>query len=234
MTEYVVYCDESSHTHFKKRPYYAIGSIWLPRDQKEQVNRDLKQIKKDCGLLGEVKWQKVSHKYIGRYSKIVDYFFANPHLHFRVILVDHPRVRYDDFHDGDLELGFYKFYYQLLWQWFEEGYEYLILLDYKNNRGADRFVNLRDVLGNKAKSLGARIKDLTVIRSTESHILQVCDLFTGAVATSYNNDFREASAKRELEGYVADKLEWSSLRAATNKDFRKFNIFKIDLGRNAP
>jgi len=230
--KYIVYCDESSHTNISRRKYLTIGSLWLPRERKLDISRSLKVIRRENNLGGEIKWQKVSAQCLPAYKSIVDYFFSLEDMRFRVIAVDQTKVEYSKYHESDMELGFYKFYYQLLYQWMEPGNEYLFLLDFKSNRGANRFTTLKNALVNKMSD-ESTVSDLTIIDSEQSHILQLCDLLTGAVAAAFNRDLRPGSPKKDLEQHIAGRLGWSDLTCSTAKDFRKFNIFKIDLDINA-
>ena len=59
-------------------------------------------------------------------KSLVD-FFIQEDLHFRVIVVDQDKV------EGNRELGFYKFYYEMLIKWLTKDNQYLILLDFKQN-----------------------------------------------------------------------------------------------------
>jgi hypothetical protein len=133
MHSYVVFCDESSHTNQPKRRFLCIGSLWVPKDEKAEFTQQIKNIKKERGLRGEVKWSKVSSVCFDGYRELVDFFIAQDSMRFRVIVIDLEKVRFDEFHEGDTELGFYKFYYHMLYQWLEDGNEYLILLDFKSN-----------------------------------------------------------------------------------------------------
>lgn len=230
--EHVVYCDESRHDTGPEAGYMAIGSLWIPRDQKPLINNALKQLRREVGLLGEMKWSKVSNKKFESYCRIVDFFFDQQEMDFRVIVVDHSRVDYDNYHDGDRELGFYKFYYQALVKWINPNDKYLILLDFKQNRGADRYGELRRVIENTF--LGADIiSDLTVIDSSESSLAQLTDILTGAVAATWSG-FEGESPKKKLSDYIAKKLCVTSLRfRSPNPSRQKFNVFAIRLSPNA-
>lgn len=228
MESFVVYCDESSHTNLPDRKYLAIGSLWIPRATRDSISKTLKAIKRENEINGEVKWHKVSDKVWQHYAKLIDFFFEHDELRFRIIIVDQERVGYGAYHNSDPELGFYKFYYHMLHQWIEAGNEYLILLDFKNNKGANRFSELKSVLVNKFRGV-SHIRDLTVVDSHQSHLMQLCDLLTGAVAADFNSDIRPASAKRLLASYIASRLGWDNLAVSTSREMQKFNIFKINL-----
>jgi hypothetical protein len=226
--EYVVYCDESRHDAGPDCPFMAIGGLWVPRARKTQLTKAARKLFRGLGLGSEVKWNKVSWRYAEAYKQVVDFFFSDPDLRFRVIVVDQMKFDPERF-GGDRELGFYKFYYELLVHWLEHGNEYLILLDFKQNQSAGRYHGLRTVLARRLKG-NAQILDLTVIDSSETPLAQVCDLLTGAVAATWCNSPRPGSAKEELVKHIAGRRGVPTLKAASISHLpSKFNVFQIEL-----
>ena len=223
----VVYCDESCHDLSGHHAWMSIGALRLPRERKPGLTRAFRQLCEQHGLRGEVKWTKTSAKHLDDYKALVDFFFGETDLRFRTILVEQAKVRIGEFHGKDKELAFYKFYYEMLEKWLEERAEYLILLDYKQNQGADRYTTLRRYLERHLRGI-AWIADLTVIDSSESPLAQLCDLLTGAVAAAYNGT-RPDGPKSALVQHIADKAGFPTLRTSTGLTAQKFNIFKIDL-----
>lgn len=227
--EYVVYCDESRHEGPSNHPYMAIGSLWLPRENKAQLTEEFKMLCQSCGLGSEVKWSKTSSKYLSEYKQIIDFFFERETIRYRVIVIEHSRVDVNRYHEGDRELGFYKFYYQLLKQWLEPGHEYLILLDFKRNKGSGRYSTLKTYLERSVRGK-AWISDLTVIDSSQAPLAQLCDLLTGAVAAAWCQDLIPGSPKELLAQYLAGKRGVSTLRLRNaNPQPSKFNIFHPSL-----
>jgi uncharacterized protein DUF3800 len=227
--KYVVYCDESRHEGPQSHRYMAIGGLWLRSDRKLDLTKRFSSLCRSLGLNSEVKWSKASHKKLAEYKTLVDFFVHEDALRFRVIVVDQARVDAGRFHRGDRELGFYKFYYQMLVKWIEQGQEYLILLDFKQNQGANRYKDLRRVLERRFRAK-ATISDLTVINSSQSPLAQLCDLLTGSVAASCCSDRRTGSAKSELALYIARSVGFQSLAIACGDPGpSKFNIFRIRL-----
>src|ERR1039457_1334592 len=104
--EYVVYCDESRHDASPQNRYMSIGGLWLPRALKEPLTREFRALREGVGLKGEVKWSKVSAKKLEAYQKLVDFFFDQQELRFRVLVVEQSKVDTKRFHGGDRELGF--------------------------------------------------------------------------------------------------------------------------------
>lgn len=228
--EYVVYCDESRHDGSSKNPYMAIGSLWVPQDKKEAISKQFSRLCGDLNLHSEIKWNKTSLKSLGGYQRLVDFFFEQPDLNFRVIVVDQRKLNLV-YHGGDRELGFYKFYYELLIQWLLPGNQYLILLDFKQNKGADRYTTLRNVLDRKLMGK-AWVSDLTIVDSTQSPLIQLCDLLTGAVASVWCNDLKPEGAKSKLASYIGQRRtpNYPTLRVISGSPaVEKFNVFKIDL-----
>lgn len=225
---YVVYCDESRHEHATGDHYMAIGGLWVPRDDKQQLTTELRNVFRKNGLGGEVKWSKVSAAKLDAYKAVVDFFFERTELTFRTIVVEHSKIDATTYHGGDRELGFYKFYYEMLVKWLVSGNEYLVLLDFKMNKGAERYATLRTFLERKLRGQ-AWISDLTVIDSAQSPLAQLADLLTGAVAATWCGH-RAGSPKEKLAAYVAERDGRSSLRVANGgPGLCKLNIFRIDL-----
>lgn len=225
--QYVIYCDESCHDLTAYHTFMSIGGLLVPQSEKGGLSRGLRLLMRSCGLNSEVKWSKVSNKRLEDYKKLVNFFFEHRQLRFRAIVVEQAKVRLDKYHVKDRELAFYKFYYEMLEKWLDTGNEYLILLDYKNNRGADRYKTLQRYLENYLKGK-ASIRDLTVVNSKETPFAQLCDLLTGAVAAAHNIP-NIGSAKEQLTKYIASKAGWPTLKTSTPLSANKFNIFKMKL-----
>lgn len=224
---YIIYCDESCHDLTAHHKFMSIGGLKVLGSEKASLSRQLRELMLSLNLNSELKWSKVSNKRLEDYKKIVDFFFQHHELTFRAIVVDQLKVRFKEYHGRDRELAFYKFYYEMLEKLLHPGCEYLILLDYKNNRGADRYMDLKKCLQNY---LGeeARIRDLTIIDSKKTPLAQLCDVLTGAVAAAYNGLSAE-SPKESLANYIASRARLETLRTSMPLPGGKFNIFKIDL-----
>jgi len=225
--DYVVYCDESRHISNTRNTFMSIGGLWLPRAEKRDLTRRFRNLRHDLKIGSEIKWSKVSDKYLERYKQVVDFFFQETAFHFRVIVVEHEKVRVDEFHNGDHDLGFYKFYYQMLTKWIIAGNGYLVLLDFKANKDTTHRKELHKALIENAPP-NVHLSDVTVIDSRLSPLAQLCDVLTGAVAASYCNAI--SGSKAELAAYIADRCGWKTLRCqSTSPAICKFNIFCIDL-----
>ncbi|PIQ35358.1 MAG: hypothetical protein COW63_00620 [Bacteroidetes bacterium CG18_big_fil_WC_8_21_14_2_50_41_14] len=222
-----IYCDESGLEALTKKEahrFSAIGGIWLPADYRESFKNNINSIKQKHNVLGELKWKKVSPAYVGLYADVVNYFLQTPQLRFRTILLESNIINNFKFNNEDAELGFYKFYYQLLHHWIFDFNNYNIYLDHKVNRDKGRVNVLKKVLHNS--NLTSNIPIVQALPSHQSPGIQMADILTGMVASKFNGEIT-GSAKIHLIKTLENKL--GKPIAPTPKWEEKFNVFKINL-----
>lgn len=222
-----VYCDESGLEALTRKDahnFTAIGGIWMPAEFRDTFKTEVIAIKERHNVKGELKWQKVSPAYLDLYADIVNYFFDKSELRFRVIIIESKTVDNIRFNEKDAELGFYKFYYQLLHHWIFDFNTYNIFIDYKVNRNKGRVNVLKKVLD--ASNIISDVQQVQALHSHESLGIQLADILTGMVASKFNNEF-SSKAKGRLIEIAETRLEKSI--APTPKWVEKFNVFKINL-----
>jgi hypothetical protein len=149
--DFEIYCDESgleALTNKRAHLYTAIGGIWMPAEYRDIFKEHMNAIRLKHNVYGELKWNKVSPKFYELYEDIIDYFFQTEQLRFRTILVEADKVNNYVFNNKDIELGFYKFYYQLLHHWIFDFNNYNIFVDLKVNRDKTRLRVLKNSLDN--------------------------------------------------------------------------------------
>lgn len=226
--DFEVYCDESgieALNDSSQPKFFTIGGIWMPRPFRPIFKDKITSIKARHGVYGEVKWNKVSGKYLDLYQDLISYFFETPQLRFRAIVVDASLVDSNYFHNGDTELGFYKFYYQLLHHWIYDFNDYYIFLDQKVNRDKGRLKELQRLLD--LSNLLSGIPQVQALPSDESVGIQLADLFTGLVRSKFNKSL-SSEAKISLISTIENKFLGNTIQPTTKRE-EKFNIFKINL-----
>lgn len=226
---YEAYCDESRPELFVSAGTTTgralIGSLWMPADFRREFKSAISDLRKEYGTWGEMKWKKVSPASLPFYSAAVNYFFSRPELRFRVIVVDAAQLNLERFHDSNPELGFYKFYFQLLTHWIDQGNDYAVFCDDKVNRDRKRLPQLHKVLGNANR--GARITSVQAVDSHQVVAIQLCDLLMGATQWRANGSSGTSHAKATLVSEVEHHL--GHRLGPTLPSERKFNIFEIRL-----
>lgn len=226
-----IYCDESrpdllSSNNRGSNKYILIGGLKLRRDDRDDLKEKIRTLKDKYAVYGELKWTKVSFSKLNFYKELIDLFFSYGNdLRFRCIVIDSSVINLELYHDDDAELGFYKFYYQLLNHWLLEGNCYQIFTDNKTNRKKNRLGTLKSTL--IISNIFSKIYDIQAIPSKESVIMQLTDILLGAASAKFNNSLQVGSAKWEFLNFIEDRLQRQI--SPTNKDEMKFNVFKINL-----
>jgi len=233
--EIEIYCDESRPELFttKKKTldrYMLIGSIWIPKDRRNVLKNKIKKIRERHNVHGEIKWRSVAPSKLDFYKDILRLFFdEGDTMRFRCIVIDKQQIDLETYHKGDAELGFYKFYYQLLHHWIREGNKYSVFTDTKTTRVRHRLKELYQIL-NRA-NLFADIIAVQAIPSHESALIQIADLLVGAVGYCCHSH-NQSQAKNAIIEIMTDKIKRIPCES-TPLDEKKFNVFRIKLNEGA-
>lgn len=227
--KFEVYCDEARPDLFTSaKPigtYLMIGALWIPAELRGEIKAKVSALRDHHSVRGEIKWRKVSPSHQDFYEDLVDLFFGyGSDMRFRCIAVDRTRMNLQ-LHANDAELGFYKFYYQLLHHWILDFNEYDVFCDLKTSRSPTRLLELRKVLGNA--NLSAAIASVQPLPSREVVLIQICDLLLGAASSRLNNSELKSPAKRAVVERIEARL--GRMLGPTPKAEEKFNVFKIRL-----
>lgn len=224
-----VYCDESHPELFvSPRADVAravIGSLWMPADFRTPFKEHITTLREKHRVWGEFKWKKVSPSQEAFFIDLVDYFFDRAELQFRAIVIDSTKINLERFHSADAELGFYKFYYQLLHHWIIAPNAYTVFCDDKVNRDPRRVLELGKVLANANR--GATVAPLRTVSSSQSVGVQVCDVLLGATQWCANGVTGTSTSKAAVVARIQDRLGHAI--APTLPSERKFNVFNIQL-----
>jgi len=230
--KYEIYCDESHPDAFWSKAsncasFLLIGGLWLPAELRSKVKTQIKDLRTKHQFKQEIKWRKVHRDRLEFYLSLVELFMMHgDQLRFRCIAVEAQKVDMIKFHNDDRELGFYKFYYQMIRYWIDDLNEYSIFCDLKTNRVRGRLYTLKRVLNNA--NLTAQVTNVQALPSLQVDLLQMADLLLGMASARMNNSIKPESAKNDLTKYLEQKLGVPRL-TPTSRSCHKFNIFRIEL-----
>ena len=227
--EYNIYCDESCHLEHDNSNVMAIGAVYCPKDKSKEINERIRNIKirNDIPVNRELKWIKVGPSKLQVYRDLIDYFFDDNDLHFRVVVIpeknklDHGR--FNQTHDE----WYYKMYFEMLKNILDPQSIYNIYIDIKDVHSYEKSLKLHEVCSNSIFDFSHRvIKKLQPIRSEEVQIMQLTDLLIGAI-THYNRIFEDGKsrsvAKQELIDLIKERSHYSLKRTTLSRE-SKFNI----------
>lgn len=227
---YNVYCDESNIDN-PQSTFMAIGALFVSRVAAPTIAKKIKELQDKYRAKGELKWVKASSRTEHLYEELFRYLFSlvSSDLSYRCIVVDKRQLDYKKYHEGDKELAFYKFYYQLLKHHLEQDKGYYILLDFKPSKDRNSVRRLGEFL--EMVSGDSVIKHIQSYPSNENIFIQIADVLTGAVAHSWNNNRQGSKYKMGLEKTIADAIGKDDLNFESLPSHKKFNIFHIIPGK---
>lgn len=221
-----IYCDESSYMLHDQSNVMTLGALWCLNQRSREINLEIRDLKARFGLSPdfEIKWTKVSFGRLDFYSALVDYFFDNPGLFLRVLVVpDKSQLRHADFaqnHDD----WYYKMYFEMLKIIFDPEASYNIYLDIKDTKSANKISKLHEVLCNNIYDFSREIiQKIQTIRSEEVNILQLADFFIGAVNYA-NRGLKTSSAKLEIIKQIRNHSHYQLTNSTLIRE-QKMNIF---------
>jgi hypothetical protein len=216
------YCDESTHLENDVHPYMVIGYVSTPFHLLKMHNQNVRELKLKHFLKGELKWSALSKSQYPFYNELIDYFFSNSSLEFRAIIIEKKQMNHaaynqthDDFYD--------KMYYQLLNKKIHPEHSYNIYMDIKDSYSYRKAKNLKVYLGRDYNN----IRNLQVIKSYESELLQLTDVLIGALNYKLRG-LNKVTAKNNIIEKIEKHCD-KPLTQRTPKDESKFNLFYIDL-----
>lgn len=230
MSKYDVFCDESRYLEHDGFQYMLIGGIWCEQEARRKINSKINALRKNSKFAGEIKWNKVTSKKMTFFKKIITFFFKTKSLSFRCIVIDKRNLKHDIFNkDGGHDLFYYKMYYYMLNKKICPPNSYRIFLDYKGKNDSKKIHNLQKIIGRTYYDFSNEIVPLMQsVYSIQHPILQLTDLFIGAIGYEYNN-INTSEAKLEICNYIKELSLMPSLKIATPYRENKFEIFRINL-----
>ncbi len=223
---YNVYCDESCHTQHDLSKVMGLGAVWCLQNKSRDINLQLRNLKVDFGFSPnfEIKWTKVSPARLDFYTALVNYFFENPFLYFRVLVVeDKTKLRHADFQQSHDD-WYYKMYFDMLKIIISPNATYRIYIDIKDTKSAQKAAKLHDVLCNNRYDFSRSIIErLQTVRSHEIELLQLTDLLIGAISYA-NRGLDTSHAKSSIVQRFRDRSGYRLTQSTLYRE-DKVNLF---------
>ena len=180
---YNVYCDESCHLENDHQKVMALGAIWCPIGKRREIADRVRDIKQRHGLSHqhEIKWTNVSPAKLDFYLDLVDFFFDDDDLHYRVLVVPDKSVINHEAYQQDHEQWYYKMYFTMLKTIFNPHDRYRVYIDIKDTQGARKIEKLHDVICNNLYDFSKNIvQQVSLVDSAQVQQQQLADLLIGA------------------------------------------------------
>lgn len=223
---YNVYCDESCHLENDHQKVMALGAIWCPIGKRREIADRVRDIKQRHGLSSqhEIKWTNVSPAKLNFYLDLVDFFFDDDDLHYRVLIVPDKSVINHEAYQQDHDQWYYKMYFTMLKTIFNPHDRYRVYIDIKDTQGASKIEKLHDVICNNLYDFSKNIvQQVSLVDSAQVQQQQLADLLIGA--TMYINRGELASqAKLAVINRIQERSGYSLTRTTLPRE-TKCNVF---------
>lgn len=181
---YNIYCDESCHLEHDGNDIFVLGSIMCESSYAHIINSEILTIKKiyDFKKSSEIKWTKISPCNIDFYNHLVKYFFENDKLSFRGYVARGKKELNHNAYNQTYDDWYYKMYYRMLEFQLDKktNSKFNIYLDIKDTNGAQKITKLKDYFNRHYGT--ERINHIQLVRSDEVALIQLTDLFIGALS----------------------------------------------------
>ena len=223
--EYNIYCDESCHLASNNSKYMLIGAVYCPKFKVKKVNEYINHLKNNYNLSNkiELKWNKVDKKTKKLYLDIINYFFNNDDLKFRIIVIDKTKLNHKKYNQTENDF-YHKAYYEMLKYIIIPGNSYNIYPDIKDTHSYYYHQITLNYLRIKMSDTNKKtIKKIQPIKSYEAPILQINDILIGALSYYYRNlstNSIKLNIIHEIQRLYQNNFDISSSYSNT-----KFNIF---------
>jgi hypothetical protein len=222
----------------------VLGGIVIPSTNVSEFNNTMQKFRIEQKMFAELKWTKVTNQKLSEYKRFVEYFFAlnnTDKLHFHCIIIDNHEVNNKKHTRRDKEIGFYKFYYQLLLHCFGKRYcqdekedRFIVYLDYRNTTYSLNTLKIVLNRGMKKKyTVGTSpFVSIEPRDSKKSELVQINDIILGAIGFQKNGyDLLAGTreSKKELSRYIAEQAGLADLKRDSPWGNDRFTIWNFRL-----
>lgn len=238
---YIIYADESD----KKGRYYSnfFGGVLLAASERQTISDELNEIKRELGLVHELKWQYVDEACVDRYAEFIRTYFtyiASSRLKVRIMFTQNMRVPLNltkRHHDDQYFLLYYQFIKHAFGLKYADHNPYqavfVSVMPDKIPDTADRVERFKDYLCRIPGSALMRRENIFIPKSSiaavdsEDHvILQGLDIILGSMCARLNEKLRMIPAGRRRRGKrtVAKEKLYKVINEEIRKIYPNFNV----------
>ncbi|TCG10383.1 DUF3800 domain-containing protein, partial [Mycoplasma marinum] len=203
----ILFLEETSHLSFQTKPL-VIGGWVVPKTKMKQINNEIKKIKLKHGVktLTEIKWTKIGKSKINLYKELVEYAIQNEYMQLRVLVAGDKK---------NIKLNYKDWYTRLHFSLIKKSPFAIrgIISDRKGSGNEESLISTLEM---------ASIPQTTFVDSKESQIIQLSDLFLGAISC-YGTEIKSIW-KEQIYNIIANEINIGYTTSLYSNQI-KYNIF---------
>jgi hypothetical protein len=238
--EYILFCDESDREGAYFSNFY--GGLLVGATQYQLVTDKLNSVKQQQNLLKEVKWQKVTENYLGKYEALINAFFdavEEGRVKVRIMFRQNAQQP-KGLSVEQRNISYWLLYYQFVKHAFgfgmmsdaDHGAHLRIYFDQFPDTGEQvaKFKGFIEALEQSRQfrqvSLKIRKQDITEVDSHDHVLLQCLDIVLGAICFRLNDKHKTkpVGAKRRASRTIAKGKLYKLIQQRIQKLKPHFNI----------
>lgn len=233
-----IFADESRHVNDR---FMVLGGISCNLMTISLITKKVQDLRDKYNFFSEFKWTNISDKYLNLYKELLLIFFNDSNVIFKALIIDRQKLNHKQFNQNNKEVGFYKFYYQLILNMFvkdnlESNTKYIIHLDKRKTsyklEDLKFYLNMGFSSKFKTNIIEYPFRSVEVLDSKKSEILQINDLLIGAIGY-YKNEYHLKKSykisKYSLIKFIQNEKDIVNLGNNTKWNVRDFHIWNITL-----
>ncbi len=238
--EYIIFCDESdSHGRYFSNFY---GGLIIGSSRYQDATKRLDDLKLKLHFFGEVKWEKVSERYLDKYTELVQAFFneiGKGNLKVRIMFTHNFKVP-KNLSLQQKDLGYFLLYYQFIKHAFGltyiqpqiEGTRIRLFFDVfpQKKERIEQFkgflLGLQENEWFKKASVKLSKDNIAEVKSHDHVLLQCLDIVLGSINFRLNDKHKNLipGTKRRGKKTIAKEQLYKTIYKEITKFHRNFNI----------
>lgn len=246
---FIIFCDES----VEKGPYYShfYGGALVRADDRDRIEREIADKKRELNFNGEVKWTKITGNYADKYVELVDFIFdliESNRIKIRIMFSQNINVP-PEFDEERIDNQYFLLYYQFVKHAFglrywrqEDNHETAsvsVYIDDPPQKDA-KFSTFADYISSLSTyppfSQGGVVfprNEIAKVNSHEHNILQALDIILGGIQSRLN----ESHTRPEIPGKRRSKrarAKETVYRRIKDRIWRMYPNFNVGISTGSP
>ena len=223
-----IFCDESCHLKKDDTNILSLGAISVDEEEMKSIKSEFKRLKSKYNLNEnqEIKWTKISKSRFGLYKELIS-LFSNSNMYY-VNLSFFNIDKRKNYTKKEFDKLYYDAY-EVLFEYITfSNYKYRIYFDKKDTNGKDKLKYLKNAYNSRNNTIKeSQILEISEITSDRNIFIQICDLFTGAIAYALRLSYGDMNSPTTIPNGTKIKISREIL-SLVKKEMQKFKIHIIN------